>query len=106
MLTLFNQPVGDNAKLKKAREVDIRWQRIVGNDVECIPLGLIIAWASLLSPFSAKVHCGLIITFAVSRALHSLTYALELQPHRALCWMVSIFSIIFMAANGVGGFMY
>jgi hypothetical protein len=30
---------------------DIRWQRIVHNDLENIPMGLIIAWCSLMSAY-------------------------------------------------------
>jgi len=43
-----NQDFGiDNRVQANLREADARWQRIVLNDVESIPLSLIVAWASV-----------------------------------------------------------
>ncbi|KAJ3232910.1 hypothetical protein HDU81_002597 [Chytriomyces hyalinus] len=48
---------------EKMRE--LRWQRIIMNDLENIPLGLIIAWSSLVTPKSPLVHTVSVVTFAV-----------------------------------------
>lgn len=84
-------------------ETDIRWQRIVLNDLENIPLGLLVAWASLLSPFNSQVHNVCILAFTISRIGHTVVYALELQPHRAIFWFVAVVSVFCLGLNGVAG---
>jgi len=85
---------------KKAVEEDHRWQRLVLNDLENIPIGLIVAWSSLLSAYSPFLHAILVIAFAVGRVAHSYTYAKALQPHRAIFYFVGLLSTIGMALNG------
>ena len=73
------------------------------NDLESIPITLIIAWASLLSPWSAKAHSLLVITYTVARVLHTVSYANSLQPHRAIAWFVGVLTMLFLGVNGVVG---
>ncbi|KAI8620895.1 hypothetical protein BC830DRAFT_1164165 [Chytriomyces sp. MP71] len=93
----------DDGKLDKAKLIDIRWQRMVLNDLENIPLGLIVAWASLLSPYSPKLHAIFVSLFAAFRIVHTVSYANELQPHRAIGWGGALLCILGMATNGVLG---
>ncbi|KAJ3402514.1 hypothetical protein CcCBS67573_g03151 [Chytriomyces confervae] len=86
---------------EKMRE--LRWQRIIMNDLENIPLGLIIAWSSLVTPKSPLVHTVSVVTFAVMRILHTVTYARSLQPHRSIVWMLALVATLVMAVNGVVG---
>ncbi|KAJ3140036.1 hypothetical protein HK101_003587 [Irineochytrium annulatum] len=76
----------DDKKMKKARMEDIRWDRIVRNDIENIPLGLIAA--NLFSDFAASpsVHVGCVLTYALARTVHTYFYAKEMQPHRGIAW--------------------
>jgi len=82
---------------------DIRWQRIVHNDLESIPLGLIVAWGSLFSAYNPNVHAALVSTFLVSRTLHTFFYAKGWQPYRALAWFGGVLSVFGLAINGVLG---
>jgi glutathione S-transferase len=82
---------------------DIRWQRIVHNDMENIFMGLIVAWGSLFSAANASVHCVCVVIFTVSRILHTLSYAYELQPHRGIAWFVAVIAVLVIAVNGVIG---
>lgn len=85
---------------------DIRWQRIVHNDLENIPMGLIIAWCSLMSAYSSQLHILCMFIFMISRALHTVSYAWEMQPHRAIFWFVALLAVFIMATNGtVGAFL-
>lgn len=88
---------------QKAIEADIRWQRIVLNDLENIPFGLIIAWASLLSSFFPQVHNLCVIVFTLARISHTIAYAYEKQPHRGICWFVSVLSVLCLGLNGLVG---
>ncbi|KAJ1540168.1 hypothetical protein HK405_011805 [Cladochytrium tenue] len=90
----------------KARLDDIRWQRIVNNDLENLPLGLILAYASLQSPASHTVHRVAVITFVVSRILHTWAYANKKQPHRAIFWFVGVSSALALAINAALGSLY
>lgn len=90
-------------KTKRALEMDIRWQRIVLNDLENLPIGLIVAWGSLLSAYSPLTHTVLVILFAIARILHTYSYANMLQPHRALCWAVAVLCYVGLAINGTLG---
>jgi hypothetical protein len=46
---------GEDKAFKRAREKEQRWTRIVANDLENVPLGLIVAWGSLQSPKNPQV---------------------------------------------------
>lgn len=90
-------------KMKQAIETDMRWQRIVLNDLENIPLGLIVAWASVFSPLSEWTHVSLVASFTLARVFHTYAYANGLQPHRALLWTAGILSVLGMGLNGTLG---
>ena len=57
----------DNAKLKFYRLQELRWTRIVANDLENIPIGLIASWGSLLCCSNYNTHAYLVIGFAIFR---------------------------------------
>eukprot|EP00300_Choanocystis_sp_HF-7_P036700 c52586_g1_i1.p1 GENE.c52586_g1_i1~~c52586_g1_i1.p1 ORF type:complete len:160 (+),score=36.96 c52586_g1_i1:44-481(+) len=90
---------------KQATEEVERWNRIVMNDLENIPMGLIIIWASTLTAENATAHLILCITFCVGRYLHTVSYALGLQPWRSLSYFLGLLSVIAMLINdGIGTF--
>ncbi|KAJ3330759.1 hypothetical protein HDU76_004932 [Blyttiomyces sp. JEL0837] len=93
----------DDKVVKEAKLADLRWGRIVMNDLENIPIGLIVAWSSLLTPYSTSVHSGLALAFAASRIAHTIVYAKQLQPHRAIAWFGGWVCILGMSVNGVIG---
>jgi len=93
----------EDAKLKKALEADLRWQRIVLNDLENIPFALIIAWGSLLSAKNPFLHSVLVYLYCVVRILHTISYANGLQPHRAIMYGLGVFSVAGLIANGIAG---
>jgi glutathione S-transferase len=89
----------------KHAEADIRWQRIVHNDIENVFLGLILAWCSLLSIYSSQVHIVSVVVFTLARIMHTLSYAYSLQPHRAIGWFVAVLAMLAMVINGAAGVM-
>lgn len=94
-----------DAVKQKHVEADIRWQRIVHNDLENVLIGLILAWASLLSPYCVQMHCIACIAFTVGRVAHTYAYANEKQPHRAFWWFIACLGMMGMAFNGTIGVM-
>ncbi|KAJ3140037.1 hypothetical protein HK101_003588 [Irineochytrium annulatum] len=93
----------EDARVTKARMADIRWDRIVRNDIENIPLGLIVASAFSESAANPLVHVALVLTFALARTAHTYAYAHELQPHRARFWFLGWIAVTGMVINGVAG---
>ncbi|KAJ3412227.1 hypothetical protein HDV05_001087 [Chytridiales sp. JEL 0842] len=93
----------DDEKIKKAKMLDIRWQRMVLNDLENIPIGLLAAWAASLTAKYPKLHAVLVLAFAGLRIGHTISYANELQPHRAIFWFGAVVAAFGMAANGFVG---
>ena len=61
-----------------------RWARIVSNDMENIPLGLIAAWGSLLCCANPQAHVVLILLFTLARIGHTVCYAKALIPSPTL----------------------
>ncbi len=87
----------------KAKEADIRWQRIVLNDIENIPMGLIVAIISISTRGNEWVNVVSLVVFTLSRLLHTYFYANAIQPHRALAYFGGVLSTLVMAINGVFG---
>ncbi|KAJ3271115.1 hypothetical protein HDV01_007052 [Terramyces sp. JEL0728] len=66
-------------------EKEKRWTRIVQNDVESIPISLLIFILALFAGNSVlNVICYFGYTF--SRLMHTYAFANGLQPHRSIFW--------------------
>ena len=88
---------------KKAKEMEQRCIRIGLNDLENIPIALILNWGSLLTAYNIKAHIWLTILFTVGRVLHHITYYNKMQPHRALAWFLAWLAMFGFTINGVAG---
>ena len=87
------------ARDKKLIEGDIRWQRIVQNDVENIPMALIMGLVCVTVDANATVTSTALIVFTLSRVLHTYYYANAVQPGRAIAWFGGILASLTMAGN-------
>ena len=85
------------------KEMEQRCIRIGANDLENIPIALILCWASLLVCQSPEAHMYLTIVFTVGRILHHMFYYCGKQPHRMLAFELSISSMIGFTVNGMRG---
>ncbi|TYZ63051.1 hypothetical protein PybrP1_003036 [[Pythium] brassicae (nom. inval.)] len=92
----------NDAGLKKAREVELRWRRIIQNDLESIPIALLVFGASTFAHGSTRVHVGAMVVYTVVRCFHTYAYAHAMHPHRALCWLFGVISM----TVGVGNALY
>lgn len=102
----------DDSKTKKplnltpsdrAIEADLRWERLVRNDLENIPIGLLSAWAAVNSGGNPVVNSAAIVIFTVGRIAHTFAYANGLQPHRAYAWMAGVFGTLMLIGNSIAG---
>lgn len=72
--------------VKSLKESEMRWLRIVNNDVENIPFGVVMGLFSLSYGDSHSFHAFCVGSFAICRVMHTLSYAYALQPHRAIAF--------------------
>ncbi len=85
----------------------------MNNDLENIPLGVILAWASLLALYFVAPHHGTHFVvhsvcaagFAVSRLLHTIVYLKKTTYIRPLVFFASLLFLIGVVAN-VGRFVF
>ncbi|OQR85958.1 hypothetical protein ACHHYP_11143 [Achlya hypogyna] len=92
-----------SASEKAAKIEDIRWQRILSNDVENIPLGLIIAYGAANSGGNATVTVVAIVAFTLARFLHTIAYANGWLYPRITGYGLGILSTFVLAGNAVAG---
>jgi len=93
----------DSPKTKLAKMNEKRWTRIVLNDLENVPFGMIVSWGALLCNGNPTVHTYGTLLFAVSRILHTVFYAGEIQPHRAVAWFGAVVAMFGMSINALWG---
>ncbi|KAE9042346.1 hypothetical protein PR003_g13675 [Phytophthora rubi] len=92
-------------KILKAREVEHRWRCIVQNDLESIPLTLVVfgIGVAIEDRIHPTVQIGAMATYTTLRCFHTVAYAKKLQPHRAWCWRLGVVAVVVGAVNAVVG---
>ena len=91
----------DDEKVLKAREVELRWTRIVSNDLESIPFALFLFGGGVLVGSNSTVHISAMIVYTIVRCLHTYVYANALQPHRGICWALGVLATLIGAGNAI-----
>merc|ERR1719295_2059612 len=76
-----------------------RWRRIVNNDMENIPLGLIILWAQVIVNANSATTSVVTILFTAARITHTVCYYYSIQPYRSIAFFVGLLSIFCAAFN-------
>lgn len=108
-LTSKTQSWGADALSKEQAKKVKRWQRIVMNDLENIPLAACIMVASLLciqdDPGCAKIHMYAVAAFVEARFMHSFFYAMSMQPWRTISYFIGLGATIVMLGNA-GSLVY
>ncbi|KAG9398227.1 hypothetical protein AC1031_014830 [Aphanomyces cochlioides] len=61
-------------ELEAAKENETRWTRIVGDDMENIPLGIILAWVSIVAKGNSTATSVLFLLFTVCRLVHTVAF--------------------------------
>ncbi|GMF11080.1 unnamed protein product [Phytophthora lilii] len=89
----------DEKALKVALTNEQRWKRIVQNDLESIPLALLVFWGAIQNSVSPDLTKTLMVVYATSRFGHTLAYSSGAARSRMACWMSGIACILTAAAN-------
>ncbi|KAG2527938.1 hypothetical protein BBO99_00002698 [Phytophthora kernoviae] len=90
-------------ELMKAREVEHRWKRIIQNDLESIPLALLVFLGGVFAGGNKELFVVCLALYTLTRCFHTYAYANSLQPHRAWCWRIGVLMIIMSAVNSTVG---
>ena len=73
------------------------------NDLENIPIALILNWASLICYPNVNSHMAFTIAFTVCRIGHTIAYTLKRQPSRGLFWFGGVISVMGFSITGLIG---
>jgi len=92
-------------------QAQFRAQRMVNNDLENVPYGMILGWGALLcinfvQDEEAKdsyslTHIVAFTTFVVGRVLHSLFYAFAVSLFRSLSYLLGVIAMFAISVNAV-----
>jgi len=82
-------------------EKDHRWRRIVQNDLESIPIALLVFWASITVNGNSTINHICLWVFLAARLAHTLMYAMKLQPFRTIAWGIGILAVLVSAVAGL-----
>ena len=88
-----------------------RWNRIVANDLENLPLGLLLVWSCALaqgvSPNAngndafSSWHIAFTSAFVAGRIGHTVCFAYSLQPYRTISYTVALIALLSLAVLSV-----
>lgn len=93
----------ESEKLQTAKLTELRWRRIVQNDLESIPLALVVFGAGVMAKGNPTVQIGAMVGYTAVRCFHTVAYANAMHPHRALCWLFGVIFITTSAGNALYG---
>lgn len=82
-----------NLAMRKAREEDARWRRIVTNDLETLPIALIIFGMGYIVTEHKAMLIATMVVFTVARFLFTIVYAAALQPYRTVMYALAAVAV-------------
>ncbi|KAG6586906.1 uncharacterized protein IUM83_19636 [Phytophthora cinnamomi] len=91
----------DEKAVKAAVEAEMRWKRIIQNDLESMPLAFVVFWAAIAVGVSPSITKTLILAYTTARVGHTTVYSMGMPRARMACWMAGSFCIVAAAANSV-----
>jgi uncharacterized MAPEG superfamily protein len=92
-------------ELLNAQEIEYRWKRIVQNDLENIPISLVVMLVSVLVGGHEATNVVLITVFAAARIGHTYAYANEMRLRRSYFWGIGQVCALAGGLNGVLSFI-
>ncbi|GAB9471154.1 hypothetical protein Gpo141_00008378 [Globisporangium polare] len=90
----------DSATVKKAVEDEMRWKRIVQNDLESMPMAFVVFWGSIVAGGNQTATSALLVLYTAARVSHTLTFAGQMPFARFGAWMTGIACILGAGING------
>ncbi|GMF37768.1 unnamed protein product [Phytophthora fragariaefolia] len=91
----------DEKAVKTAVEDEMRWKRIIQNDLESMPLAFVVFWSAIAVGVSPSITKTLMLAYTTARVGHTVVYSMVMPRARMACWMAGSFCIIAAAVNSV-----
>ncbi|KAG7378536.1 hypothetical protein PHYPSEUDO_009949 [Phytophthora pseudosyringae] len=86
----------DNA-VRTAVEDEMRWKRIVQNDLESMPMAYVVFWSAIGVGVDGGITRALLFVYTVARVGHTIVYSQSLPRARMACWMVGMACVVIAA---------
>ncbi|KAL3661577.1 hypothetical protein V7S43_013337 [Phytophthora oleae] len=83
--------------VRTAVEEEMRWKRIVQNDLESMPMAYVVFWSAICVGVNGGITKALIFVYTVARVGHTIVYSQSLPRARMICWVVGMGCIVIAA---------
>ncbi|GMF37773.1 unnamed protein product [Phytophthora fragariaefolia] len=83
-----------NDGVRKAVEDEMRWKRIIQNDLESMPMAYVVFWSAISVGVSDSLTKPLLLVYTVARIGHTIVYSHGLPHARMGFWIVGMASIV------------
>ncbi|KUF65425.1 hypothetical protein AM587_10009167 [Phytophthora nicotianae] len=84
----------DEKTIKAAAEDEMRWKRIIQNDLESMPLAFVVFWSAITVGVSPAITKTLMLAYTAARISHTAVYSMIMPRARMICWMAGSFCIV------------
>ncbi|POM73785.1 hypothetical protein PHPALM_9334 [Phytophthora palmivora] len=91
----------DAKSIKAAMEDEMRWKRIIQNDLESMPLAFVVFWSAITVGVNPIITKTLMLGYTSARVGHTAVYSMGMPQARMVFWMVGSFCIVTAALNAV-----
>ncbi|ETV94533.1 hypothetical protein H310_11833 [Aphanomyces invadans] len=96
-------PETSEEDLEAAKAREARWSRILGNDVENLPFGIIMAWVAIVAGGNGTVTSVAFILYTVCRIVHTIAFANAVFLPRTIAFQVGVVSTVVLSINAIAG---
>ncbi|KAG6586907.1 uncharacterized protein IUM83_19634 [Phytophthora cinnamomi] len=80
--------------VRTAVEEEMRWKRIVQNDLESMPMAYVVFWSAINVGVSSSLTTTLLVVYTLARIGHTIVYAQSLPRARMMFWMLGVVCIV------------
>ena len=80
--------------VRTAVEEEIRWKRIIQNDLESMPMAYIVFWSAICVGVNTDITKVLLLVYTIARIGHTIVYAQSLARARSFFWVIGTVCIV------------
>lgn len=91
---------GDDKAIKLAVDDELRWKRIVQNDLESMPMAFVVFWSSIVAGGNQTTTSVVLALYTMARISHTLAFARQMPLARMGSWVTGIACILGAGING------
>ncbi|KAL4155449.1 hypothetical protein PRNP1_007559 [Phytophthora ramorum] len=80
--------------VRTAIEEEMRWKRIIQNDLESMPMAYVVFWSAICVDVSASLTKVLLLVYTIARLGHTIVYSQSLPRARMIFWMAGMVCVV------------